>query len=69
MGAIICKVAVEAPGNNFESVCLCLCVRAAEHVVSTRTFTRHYRTLPSQVSGGEKVCRVEEEMPGDYCAV
>lgn len=26
MGAIICKVAVEAPGNNFESVCVCLCV-------------------------------------------
>lgn len=25
MGAIIGKVAVVAPGNHFESVCVCLC--------------------------------------------
>lgn len=39
MGAIICKVAVEAPGNNFESVCVCLCApwnmrRAHEYLLA-----------------------------------
>lgn len=69
MGAIICKVAVVAQGNHFQTVCACVRVCIMEHAACARTCTRYYRSLPSQVSGGEKVCRVEEEMPGDYCAV
>lgn len=31
MGAIICKVAAVAPGNDLKEACMCMCVCAMEH--------------------------------------
>lgn len=53
MGDIICKVAVEAPGNDLRS----------EHVYwktcGPSVFTRSYHIHPSAISGEERACHVE----------
>lgn len=75
MGAIICKVAAVAPGNDLKvaSVCVCVCTRVCLHVCagtcSPSMFTLSYHIPTSPVSGREKVCRVERQIWRDYCAV
>lgn len=64
MGAIICKVAAVAPGNDLKGACVC-----SAGTCSPSMFTLCYHIHTSPVSGGERVCRVVEEIWGDYCAV
>lgn len=67
MGAIICKVAAVAPGNDLKGACVHACVWLC--AARTGVFILRYHIRPSPVSGGEKVRRVDEEIRGDYCAV
>ena len=66
MGAIICKVAAVAPGNDLKGVCAC--VRVCAGTCSPSMFTLSYHIHTSPVSGGERACRVEAEIRGDYRA-